>query len=145
MPEKDKTPTPMDPSIIEDRVGSAHVNTGRACYAAKTLVAEVEALFPGVPVDYSNRDGRSTALDVSFDLTVLDEPDGQDLVTLLTLLGDSAHNEDPRIREVMADPGTLQVLVGFRSNPRTQDSREPFGLADALDVLSGDESEGDVL
>lgn len=135
----EKEATPMDPSVREESVGTPTVNTRRVCYAAKTLVAEVEALFPETPVEYSNHDGRNTALDVSFDLTVLDSEDAASFLTLMSLLDDPAHNDDPRIREVVVEDGA--VLVGFKSDPRTQDSRDPFGLADALSVLNAEDTQ----
>lgn len=139
---KEKT-GPMDPSLREDVVGAPAVNSQRVCWAAKTLVAEVEELFPETPVEYSNHDGRNTALDVTFDLTTLDKNERADLVALLSLFDLDA---DPRIDAIIVGGGHMadQVLVSFHANPRTQDSRAPFGLGDALDVLS-DIADGEVL
>jgi hypothetical protein len=136
--DKTEAPAPMDPSVREESVGTPAVNASRPCWAAKTLVAEVNALFPETPVEYSNPDGRNTMLDVMFDLTTLDPNDVYDLTTLLNLLDDPAYNVDPRIDSVIAggQQHAGQVLVAFKSNPRTQDSRDPFGLADALEVLA---------
>lgn len=134
----DKRNTPMDTSIGEKAVGSMHVNKTRVCWALKTLVAEVLELFPETPVEYANHDGRRTALSASFDLTVHDEQDADDIGALLILLNDPAYNEDPRIESVVYEEGQAHVLM--RSDPRTQDSREPFGLADAWLVLAGDET-----
>lgn len=134
-PKKAAAREPMDDTVHEARVGAPKTNTQRQCWAAKTLAAEVLDMFPETPVEYSNYDGRNTALDVSFDLTGLDSQDRADMLTVLSLLDDSAYNEDQRIREVTAEDG--QVLVSFRSSARTQDSREPFGIADAMSVLSG--------
>lgn len=130
-----ETPVPMDASVRENSTPTMSTNAQRVCYAAKTLVAEVMEMFPETPVEFSNFDGRNTALDVTFDLTTLDSQDRADLMLVMTLLDDPAYNEDSRIASVLADDG--QVLVSFKSNPRTQDNREPFGLLDALSVLSG--------
>jgi hypothetical protein len=127
----------LDPSIREARVGTASTNTQRVCYAAKTLVAEVMEMFPETPVEFSNFDGRNTALDVTFDLTAISgDDDRADLTTALTLLDDPAYNEDARIAAVLVEDGA--VLVSFKSNAATQDSREPFGLIDAMSVLAGE-------
>lgn len=123
---------PMDPAIHEETVAPMVTNHERVCYAARTLASEVEALFPETPVEYSNVDGRNTALDVTFDLTVLDEADRDDLTRVLNLV-----DSDPRVDLVIAGGAEHegQVLVSFKSSLRTQDSREPFGLADAFSVL----------
>lgn len=127
--KKAKSPEPMDPSASEARVGTAAINNSRVCYAAKTLTKELSALFPETPVQYSNYDGRNTALDVEFDLTVLDEPERSDLRNLLDLL-----DADNRVEEVITDEDS--VLVSFFSNARTQDSRDSFGLAEAWQELT---------
>jgi hypothetical protein len=124
---------PMDSTAREVLIPVEFTNNTRVCWAAKTLVAEVEELFPETPVEYSNYDGRNTALDVAFDLTTLDREDSEMLSTLLIVV-----RGESRVREVVADYDTQQVLVGFKSDPRTQDSREPFGLGDALLVLDED-------
>lgn len=128
----------MDPGVTERRVGAPRPNSSRVCWAIKTLCEEVWALFPETPVEYSNVDGRNTSRDVTFDITALDSEEQATFTTLLTMLGDPAYNEDPRIREVVTGDG--QVLVSMHGNPRTQDRREPFGLADAYLILTeGDE------
>lgn len=134
-------PEPMDVTAREARVGTAHHNHSRVCYAIKTLVAEVHELFPETPVEYSNFDGRYTALDVTFDLTVLDDEDEARLARLLSLI-----ENDARVAEVIADEDGA-ALVSIRSNPRTQDMRDPFGLGPAYLLLAGDDdmSEFDVL
>ena len=127
-PENKKT-DPMDPSIREQVIGTPATNNKRVCYAIKTLAAEVGELFPETPVEYSEYDGRNTALDATFDLTVLDESDRtlfRDLLRLCTT--------DERVREVLTEDD--QVLVGIKSNPRTQDLRDWFNLADAWLVMA---------
>lgn len=131
--KEDPKVKPMDASIRESRTGTIHVNQQRPCYAAKTLVAEVTELFPETPFEYSNYDGRNTALDVSFDLTMLDHEDTASLIALLTLFDFGA---DPRINLVIEEDEV--VLVSFRPSARTKDSRESFGLADAWDIFSSD-------
>lgn len=127
--QKDE-PKPMDPTTREQLVGEVAVTRERVCYAGKTLVKEFHELFPETPVEYGGYDGRNTALDVAFDLTVLDIPAERDLATALLELC----RTDNRVDSVVAsDEG--QVLVAFHSNPRTQDLRDPFGIAEAFDIL----------
>lgn len=124
-------PEPMDPSARETTTPVPSSNHPRVAYALQTLVAEVRHLFPETPVEYSNVDGRNTSLDATFDLTVLDSEDRsafRDLMRLTT--------SDERVAEVLTEDD--QVLVSIRSNPRTQDSREPFGLNDAWLVMHED-------
>lgn len=122
---------PMDDSVTEAKVGTPADNTQRVCYAAKTLVAEVEALFPETPVEYSNYDGRNTALDVQFDLTGIDAADRDTLIAMMTLFD---LDDDPRINLIVSEDDSL--LVSFKASARTQDSRDPFGLADAWEILT---------
>lgn len=124
---EDKT-GPMDDSVKEATVGTAATNAPRQCWALKTLVSEVQILFPETPYEVSNIDGRNTALDVQFDLTTLDSQERADLIVLLLSL-----DEDPRVAEVMGEDGL--VLISFKSNALTQDDRTPFGLADAYQIL----------
>lgn len=140
MKDTAKAPEPMDDSVREAPMGTPVTNHQRVCGAIKQLVREFHALFPETPVEYSNFDGRNTALDVTFDLTVLDaETDRVDALNLLHLLGDDAYNNDPRVEYVLVSQEDSAVLVSMRSNARTQDSPEPFGLAEALSVLAGED------
>lgn len=144
MKNKTKAPEPMDDSVREVPVGTPSTNRQRVCGAIKQLVAEFTGLFPETPVEYSNYDGRNTALDVTFDLTALDEDtDRVDAFNLLALLDDSAYNNDPRIDYVLSSQEDGAVLVSMRSSLRTQDLRDPFGLADALSVLAGEDEDYD--
>lgn len=130
--KKTAEPRPMEASAVPAaKVGTPAMNNKRACYAAKTLVAELHEMFPETPVEYSNPNGRSTMLDVSFDLTVFDASEEDSVTTLLELI-----HTDARVEEVIIENGT--VLVSFKASARTQDSREPFGLGDAWDVLCDD-------
>jgi hypothetical protein len=136
--KKDESGKPMDDGVTERAVGVPVTNSQRVCWAIKTLVAEVHSMFPETTAEYSDYDGRNTALAVTFDLTPLDaDTDRVDLANLLELLNDPAYNDDRRIREVIVESDDSAVYVSMRGNPRTQDSREPFGLADALEVLTG--------
>ena len=128
--------TPMDAGVQEKAQGAPSTNSPRACYAIKTLVAEFRNLFPETVTEYSNYDGRNTALSVTFDLTGIPEDDRGAATDLMTLLDDPAYNEDRRVEYVIVEDE--QVLVTMRSNAQTQDSREPFGLADAYMVLAGE-------
>lgn len=135
------TPEPegMDPSAPETKtpptgeVGGMS-NTARVAYAIKQLVKEVEELFPETPVTYGNINGRNTALSVEFDLTSLDKSEREALTNLAGLV-----ESDPRVLDVL--PLSESVLITLRANPVTQDSREPFGLADALHVLADPDDE----
>lgn len=120
---------PMDPTAREEAVATPATNAKRVCHAAKTLVAEVDALFPETTVEVSNFNGRNTALDVSFDLTSLDSEDASLLTRLISLTED-----DNRVASVLVEDG--QVLVAFHNNPRTHDSRESFDLLSAHTVLT---------
>lgn len=115
--------------------GVPHVNAPRQCWALKTLVAEMAELFPETPVEYSNVDGRNTALDVTFDCSMLGEEDQILLVNLFRTL-----EVDARVSQIMV--GNDQMLVSMKSDSRTQDLRDPFGLADAWGILT-DEDDGD--
>lgn len=140
MKDTTKMPEPMDDSVREARVGTPMTNHQRVCGAIKQLVAEFHGLFPETPVEYSNYDGRNTALDVTFDLSPLDaDTDRVDATNLLMLLGDPAHNAERRIEDVIVASDMDSVLVSMRSSLRTQDNRDPFGLAEALSVLAGED------
>lgn len=135
---KSETPKPMDDGIREEAVGVPGTNRQRVCYAIKQLVTEVHDLFPETPVEYSDYDGRNTALAVTFDLTPLDSEDRRALSILLGLLGNPAR-DDMRVGEAITDPDHMAATVSMRANPRTQDIRDSFGLADAWEVLIEDE------
>lgn len=130
---KDKTPEPMDPGAQETAAPTTTVHNPRVCYAAQTLAAEVEALFPETPVEYSNPNGRNVSLDVGFDLSMLDASDTYNLIALLQFCKD-----DVRVADVIADTSSdaAQVLVSFRNSALTQDSRVSFGLEDAWIVMA---------
>lgn len=145
MKDKTKAPEPMDASTREVAVGTPATNHPRVCGAIKQLVAEFHALFPETPVEYSNYNGRNTALDVMFDLTSLaEDTDRVDAFNLLALLGESA---DPRIDYVIAAEEDGVALVSMRSSLRTQDDPSSFGLADVFSVLvepdAGYDDDGD--
>lgn len=131
----------MDPGARETKTPEGVVRQPRPCWAIKTLVEEFRALFPETPVEYSNYNQFDTALDVTFDLSMLEPVEVYDVAMMFNLLGDPATNRDPRIDVVITggEHHEAQVLVSMRANARTQDSREPFGLADAWSVLTGEE------
>lgn len=124
---KTAAPKPMDDSIRELAVGGAATNNKRNAYALVQLVSEVRDLFPETLYEFSNYDGRNTALDVTFD--AYDEPDLQRLLALV--------KADPRVDDVLIADG--QVLVMIRPGLRTQDSRDSFRLAEAWEILATDE------
>lgn len=132
-----KTVTPMDDGIREQAVGTPFTNTARQCWAIKTLVAEVDHLFPDTPTTYGDYDGRNTALSVTFDFMTVDDSEREYVLDLMRMLGDSAHNDDFRIASV--EVVGWEVEVKMRSNPITQDKRDSFGLIEAWSVLFEDE------
>jgi hypothetical protein len=131
-----KMPEPMDAGAPERDSAEPVANSQRPCYAAKQLVKEVLDLFPVTSYEISNYNGRSVGLAVKFTPAETDS----DLIDLLTLLGDSAYNEDPRVNLVAVSNGS--VTVDFHNRPRTYDIKDTFGLEDAWLVLAGDEYEG---
>lgn len=141
-----KVVTPMDDGIREEARGVPRANHPRVCGAIKQLVSEVTALFPETGMAYDDLDGRNTSLSVTFDFSALDEDtDRVDASYLIRVLIDGAYNDDPRIwRGSVSDDGSSAYVL-MRSSLRTQDNQNPFGLAEALTVLAGeDESEGDL-
>lgn len=130
MTKDDKRVQPMDPSIAENRTPVVKANNQRVCYAIKQLNEEVWTLFPETPVEYSNYTGRNVALDVVYDLSNLDAGDIYDFVALIQLI-----EGDPRVNSTLFDSGIVTVLVSMNASARTQDRRDPFGLAEAYAVL----------
>lgn len=128
--KKSKADTPMDPGARESATPVQTTNTARTCHAIKQLVSEVAELFPETTPVYSNYDLRNTALDVQFDASMCPA-----LLGLLELV-----ESDSRVELVLIDLEEQLALVSFKSNPRTQDLRTPFNLADAWLILS-DEAE----
>lgn len=135
-------PIPMDPGAKEALIGTPTTNRQRVCWAVQTLVAEVHDLFPETPVEYSDYDGRNTALAVTFDRTGLDNEDYSMFDALIGLV-----DADPRVAEVILDGDEEGAYVRMNANPRTQDNRLSFGLGSALGVLGGgdDTDDGDSL
>lgn len=127
----DEKNTPMDPSARETTGGAARPNAKRVCGALKTLSAEVADLFPETTVTYHDYDGRNTALTAAFDYTALDEAARSMFADLMSVL-----NVDERVLivEVMGTHEEMVAAVRVRSNPVTQDKREVFGLADAIEA-----------
>lgn len=130
-----KAPQAMDESVRELPVGEPMDNNRRVCRAIKTLVAEVADLYPGVPYEVSNYNGRNTALDVSFDATALDNDEAITFIQLLGLV-----ETDERVAEVVTDDN--QVLISMLNSPRTYDLTGPFGLDDAYSILTSGEEGG---
>jgi hypothetical protein len=135
--ESDSGPKMMDPSIPEASVAAPQANTGRPCWAIETLREEVQALFPETAIEYSAYNGRNTALGVTFDCAMLDDEDwtiARKAVGLIPV--------DARVQEIVVDGDQRIIYAAMYSNARTQDSREPFGLADAYALLiEGDDEE----
>lgn len=127
-----KQPESMDSSAREQVVPMTPSTNHRDCYALLTLVAEVTGLFPETTYETSGANAFNTALVVQF--TAHETPD---LYPLLSLI-----ESDGRVAEVLYDASEDSVLVSFHSNFRTQDSREPFGLAEAHAILTSGGSIG---
>jgi hypothetical protein len=143
MKDKTKAPEPMDPTTREVAQGTPFTNHARVCGAIKQLVKEAQTLFPETTVEYTERDGRNTALGVVFDLTPLDEDSTRiDAANLFTLLGDKAYGDDKRIDFVAVEKDGSEATVVMRSSLRTQDDPSSFGLADAWSVLTSSSDEG---
>lgn len=121
MRKSSRLSTAMDDSVEEITYRQPPQTRQRTAYALEQLTAEVERLFPETTVELSGFDGRGTALDALF-LTSTEE-EGVELLNLLEHI-----RADERVSCVVGAIGA--VLVQIRSNPRTQDSREPFGLND---------------
>lgn len=125
-------PEPMDPSFNESSTGQVHVNHKRNAYALVQLLDEVRQLYPEIPYEFCNYNGRNTALSVLFDLTGIDNDEASDFTKLILLI-----KSDQRILDVVADDG--QVLVDLFPSPRYQDLQDSFHLADAYWILTGDD------
>lgn len=108
-------------------------NNPRLAYALVTLINEVKGLFPEVTYSALGYDGRNTALGVDFD-TPTEQAGLPDLLNLIA--------SDPRVRSVTRQSSSSTVVF-LRSDPRTQDSRDPFDLNRAWLVLSEDEQSDD--
>lgn len=129
--EKREKGGPMDSAVREALVGTPATNNARKCYAMETLISEVAELFPETTYEIAGIDGRNTALEVVFDISMLDTEDRERLLGVLML---TVH--DPRVEEVLHDSDS--VVVAFLSNPRLQDLRDTFDLSGAYGVLVGD-------
>ena len=125
-------PAPMDPSVRETSVAAPVANHPRTAYSLETLAQEMTNLFPETSVEFSSVNGFNVALDATFDVFSIDESDREHFVSLLRLVED-----DHRIKDVNVEDD--HVLVGAWPSMRTQDLREPFDLAAAYLVLTGDE------
>lgn len=121
----EKVTKEMDPSIRENVVGEPHVNRQRTCYAIKTLVSEVLAMFPETEYDVAGYNDRNVGLEVTFDTAGL-----KGLYELLSLV-----EGDPRVAGVYSPDEDTDLTVIFRNSARTQDLRDPFGLDEAWDIL----------
>lgn len=133
MSKDKKTAEPMDVTAKETD-NPVTTNHQRAAWGVRTLIEEVHALFPETPYEVSGYNGRNVGLDVQFDFTSLDSQDRADACTLLILMGDT--------RVWQADVEDGAALVQFNNNPRTYDSRESFGLADAYLILAESDEGG---
>jgi hypothetical protein len=123
--EKQET-APMDPSVPERRTPTLHRVSERDAYALTTLVNEVAGLFPETTYETSGANAFNTRLVVAFH-----DPETPDLYPLVSLV-----EADPRVLSVGRDRDGTSTVVEFHDSFRTQDGRQPFGLAEAYDILS---------
>lgn len=119
----EKQNMPMDVTMPEG-AAEMHVNHPRNVYAMDQLISEVEALFPDVHYEVSDRNPRNVAFSVRFDLI-----GDMDLRSLLTLV-----ESDERVSEVVAD--REGVMVTFITNPVLMDNRDTFDLEAAYAVFA---------
>lgn len=122
-----KEPVAMDPHAPETKDGAVHVNNARVCYAAKTLISEFLALFPETEYATGGVNQRNVALEVFFDCT-----DGPSVIADLF----RSLRDDPRIEAVGI--GEMDAIVHFKNSARLMDLRDPFGIAEAWEVLTED-------
>lgn len=123
-----EAPQEMDPSTREVKNPVMSTNQQRSCYAMTALLTELLDLFPETPYEVGGYDGRNVALEVTFDLSSVEGSE-----SLIELLED-VETSDARVESLLVED--QQANLRFKSNPRTQDSLEPFGLADAWLILS---------
>lgn len=136
MSKSDKTPEPMDASASEQKTGTAASNTPRACYAIKTLIKEVNDLFPETTHTVGNYSGRNVGLSVAFDLSELDDEDQIAVTDLFKIL-----DSDIRVAGIVTDTENSVVTISMKPSARTQDSRDSFGLGVAWEILTEGEPE----
>lgn len=133
----DKTNTPMDPNAREGSNPGVSSTRPRACWAVKTLDAEVKHLFPETVTEFTEPDGRGVALSLNIDASMLDGEDWLYMEALVSLL-----NDDERVAAVGTEPLDKRAFVQMRSNARTQDTRTSFNLNEAYLIMV--DTEGDV-
>lgn len=123
--QESKAPQPMDPSVQESITPKPQRNRERNGYAMQTLIDEMVDLFPDLPYETSEPREFNVRTLVTFK-----EPH---LSALLLLI-----QGDPRVADVRPDPEAGETSVEFHASLRTQDSRDPFGLAEAYAILAED-------
>lgn len=134
--DKTEAPEVMDasaPEVTTVTDMSKHAPmSARKCYAMRTLIAEVEALYGAVPYDLGSAHRRNVALSVVFADPETDEPVRLDDL-LIVLRGDE------RVRHVLYDTTAGETLVQFRDNVVLMDTATPFGLAEAYEMIAEDD------
>lgn len=128
-----RAPDPMDATITEATEPPAiaeNASQPRQCWAMVTLIEEVVTSFPETSWETGDLTHFGSALDVVFTGYTDAEPS---LPAVLSLI-----ETDFRVAEVDLDSRDQQVLVVFHADFTTKDSREPFGLAEALAVMNGE-------
>ena len=122
-------PQPMDPSVPVSKTGVETMPAKRSAYSLEVLIAEFTGAFPETNFETGSEDGRGVSHSVLFDLSMLASAD-------LALFRDlvKATEVDDRIEYVIVDND--QAEIGLWQNPRLRDSREPFGVDEAILALA---------
>ena len=123
---EDASTQPMDASAVEKAVGIPAAASDRSAYALAALIDEIQSLYPEVAVEITKRTGRGVGVEAQFAF----DSGSEYLTELLSLLV-----LDERIEEVVIDREEGLSTVSVWPNPRTQDSRESFGLVEAYAVM----------
>lgn len=131
---------PMDKAAREAGAPQDFTPRPRDAYAVVTLITEVQAIFPDMEVETFGPNGRGVSLDVAFY-----DDDEPDLSAVLALLGDPAYTAEPRIEEVARSTNDNCTIVTIINDPSLYDRREPFGIAGAIEVMSSEEGEPDLI
>lgn len=123
---KSDVPQMMDPDAVEVRNAVNMVSSQRVALSLTTLIDEVQALFPETTHEVIDFNGRKVGYSVSF--ATHESPGLADLILLIS---------DPRVEGTIYDPKEELAFVSLHNNPRSMDSRDPFNLAEAWEVLAG--------
>lgn len=129
----DKTPQPMGGDLPEERHPQPQQQDIRNCWAIDVLVEEVKSLFDtGVMTHAPNWLAANMVV-----VFTPKEKDWEDLAILLSVIED-----DDRIEALTIDEATKKITVQIVSNAILYDTRDTFGLDNAVLGLDRDDSTG---